>query len=91
MIDVYYSSISHPQCNSQVEHANGIILQALKDHIFDGASNYPSRWLAELPHVIWGLRTQVNSATGFSPFFPVYGSEGILPTDVTFRAPHIQF
>jgi hypothetical protein len=35
--------------------------------------------------------TQVNSATGFSPFFLVYGSEAILPTDVTFGAPRIQF
>jgi NhaP-type Na+/H+ and K+/H+ antiporter len=40
---------------------------------------------------MWGLRTQVHSATGFSPFFLVYGSEAILGTDVTFGAPRIQF
>jgi hypothetical protein len=40
--------------------------------------------------VIWGLRTQVNSATGFSPFFLVYGSEAVLHTDVAFGAPRIQ-
>jgi hypothetical protein len=68
-----------------------MVLQALKDRIYDDASNYATRWLAELPHVIWGLRTQVSSATGFSPFFLVYGSETILPTDVTFGAPRIQF
>jgi hypothetical protein len=28
---------------------------------------------------------------GFSPFFLVYGSEAILPTDVTFGALRIQF
>jgi hypothetical protein len=28
---------------------------------------------------------------GFSPFFLVYGSEAVLPTDVTFGAQHIQF
>jgi hypothetical protein len=54
-------------------------------------SNYSTRWLAELPHVIWGLRTQVSSATGFLPFFLVYGSEAILPTYITFGAPRIQF
>jgi hypothetical protein len=91
LIDVYYSSIAHPRCNGQVERANGMVLQALKDRIYDDASNYATRWLAELPHVIWGLRTQVSSATGFSPFFLVYGSEAILPTDVTFGAPRIPF
>jgi hypothetical protein len=79
-INVYYSSIAHPPCNDQVEHANGLVLQAIKDLIFDDASNYATQWLAELPHVIWGLRTQVSSATGFSPFFLIYGSEAILPT-----------
>jgi hypothetical protein len=90
-IDVYYSSVVHPRCNGQVERANGMVLRALKDRIYDDASNYATRWLAELPHVIWGLRTQVSSATGFSPFFLVYGLEVVLPTDVAFRAPHIQF
>jgi hypothetical protein len=68
-----------------------MVLQALKDRIYDDASNYATRWLAELPHVIWGLRTQVSSATGFLPFFLVYGSEVVLPTDVAFGAPRIQF
>jgi hypothetical protein len=61
-----------------------MVLQALKDCIYDDASNYATRWLAEMPHVICGLRTQVSSTTGFSPLFMVYGSEAILPTDVTF-------
>jgi hypothetical protein len=90
-IDVYYSLVTHPRCNGQVERANDMVLQALKDRIYDDASNYATRWLAELPHVIWGLRTQVSSATGFSPFFLVYGSEAVLPTDVAFGAPRIQF
>jgi hypothetical protein len=84
MIDVYYSSVADPQCNGQVERANGMVLQALKDRIFDDVSDYAPRWLAELPHVIWGLRTQVSSTKNFSPFFPVCGSDTILPTDVTF-------
>jgi IS30 family transposase len=61
LIDVYYSSLAHPRSNGQVERANGIVLQALKDRINDDASNYATRWLAELPHIIWGLRTQVSS------------------------------
>jgi hypothetical protein len=67
-----------------------MVLQAIKDRIFDDASQYATRWHAELPHVIWGLRTQVSSATRYSPFFLVYGSEVVLPTDVAFNAPRIQ-
>jgi hypothetical protein len=91
LIDVYYSSVAHPRCNGQVERANGMVLQAFRDRIYDNASNYATRWFAELPHVIWGLRTQVSFATGFSPFFLVYGLEAVLPTDVGFGAPRIQF
>jgi hypothetical protein len=90
-IDVNYSSVAHPRCNGLVERANNMVLQALKDRIYDDTSNYATRWLAELPHVIWGLRTEVSSAVGFSPFFLVYGSEAVLPTDVAFGAPRIQF
>jgi hypothetical protein len=90
-IDVYYSSVVHPKCNVLVKRVNGMVLQALKDRIFDDASNYANRWIPELPHVIWGLRTHVGSVTGFSPFFLVHGSGAILPTDVTFGAPRIQF
>jgi hypothetical protein len=89
MIDVYYSLIAQPKCNGQVERANSMVLQALKYRIFDEASNYATWWLADLPHVIWDLRSQVSSTTGFSPFFLVYGSEAILPIDVTFGAPRI--
>jgi hypothetical protein len=66
-----------------------MVLQGIKDRIFDEASQYTTRWLADLPHVIWGLRTQVSSAIGYSPFFLVYGSEAVLPTDLAFGAPRI--
>jgi hypothetical protein len=64
-----------------------MVLQRIKDRIFDDASQYATRWLAELLHVIWGLWTQASSATGYSPFFLVYGSEAVLPIDLAFGAP----
>jgi hypothetical protein len=33
-----------------------MVLQALEDCIYDDACNYATRWLAELPHVIWGSK-----------------------------------
>ena len=73
--------MAHPQTNGQVERANGMILQGLKPRIFNKLNKFGWRWLTELPSVIWSLRTTPSRATGFSPFFLVYGAEVILPTE----------
>jgi hypothetical protein len=67
-----------------------LILQGLKARIFDPIEKYSAKWLQELPRVVWGLRTQKSLATGYSPFFMVYGFEVILPSDIAFGAPRIQ-
>ena len=36
--------------------------------------------------VLWSLRTTLSQATGYTPFFIVYGSEAILPTDLDYGA-----
>jgi hypothetical protein len=46
--------------------------------------------MKELPAVVWGLRTQANRNTGVSPYFMVYGTEVVLPSDVTFGSPRIE-
>ena len=89
-IDVYYTSVAHPRYNGQEERANGLILQGLKARIFDPIERYGAKWLQELPRVVWGLHTQRSRATGYSPFFMVYGSEAVLPSDIAFGAPRIQ-
>jgi hypothetical protein len=43
-----------------------------------------------LPHVVWGLRTQLSKATGQTLFFLVYGSEAILPTDIMWKSPRVE-
>jgi hypothetical protein len=43
--------------------------------------------MKELPLVVWSLRTTPSRATGFSPFFLVYGAEAILPTDLEYGSP----
>ncbi|XP_039805088.1 uncharacterized protein LOC120669394 [Panicum virgatum] len=89
-IDVYYASVAHPRCNGQVERANGLIHQGLKARIFDPIEKYGAKWFQELLRVVWGLRTQRSQATSYSPFFMVYSSEAVLPSDIAFGAPRIQ-
>jgi hypothetical protein len=43
--------------------------------------------MKELPLVVWSLRTTPSRATGFTPFFLVYGVEAILPTDLEYGSP----
>ena len=67
-----------------------MLLQGLKPRIFNRLNKFGARWLAELPAVLWSLRTTPSRATGYTPFFMVYGSEAILPTDLDYGAPRIR-
>ena len=73
--------------NGQVERANGMILQGLKPRIYNDLHKFGRRWMKELPLVVWSLRTTPSRATGFTPFFLVYGAEAILPTDLEYGSP----
>ena len=67
-----------------------MILQVLKLRIFNRLNRFGKRWLTELPSVIWSLRTTPSRGTGFTPFFLVYGSEAILPTDLEYGFPRLK-
>ena len=67
-----------------------MILQGLKLRIFNKLNKFGRRWLTELPSVIRSLRTTLSRATGFTPFFLVYGAEAILPTDLEYRSPRLK-
>jgi hypothetical protein len=86
-IRVDWAAVAHPMTNGQVEHANGMILQGLKPRIYNDLNKFGRRWMKELPSVVWSLRTTLSRATGFTPFFLVYGAEAILPTDLEYGSP----
>jgi hypothetical protein len=48
------------------------------------------KWATKLPSVLWSLRMTPSQATGFTPFFLVYGSEAMLPTNVEYRSPRLK-
>jgi transposase InsO family protein len=89
-IRVDWAAVAHPQTNGQVERANGMILQGLKPRIFDRLNKSGRKWLLELPAVVWSLRTTPGRATGFSPFFLVYGAEAVLPRDLEYGSPRVR-
>jgi transposase InsO family protein len=86
-IRVDWAAVAHPMTNGQVERPNGMILQGLKPRIYNDLNKFGKRWMKELPSVVWSLRTTPSRATGFSPFFLVYGAEAILPTDLEYGSP----
>jgi len=87
---IKYVSVAHPRANGQVERANRMIIDALKKRLYTENDRAPGRWMKELPTVVWGLRTQASRNTGVSPYFMVYGTEAVLPSDVTFGSPRVK-
>jgi len=89
-IVIKYVSVAHPQANGQVERANEMIIDALKKRLYTENDRAPGRWMKELPAVVWGLRTQTSRNTGVSPYFMVYSTEAMLPSDVVFGSPRVE-
>jgi hypothetical protein len=48
-IDVRYVSVDHPRANGQVEHANGMVLEALKKRLHNTANSKRGKRIKELP------------------------------------------
>ncbi|KAK1651348.1 hypothetical protein QYE76_069153 [Lolium multiflorum] len=82
------ASVAHPQSNSQVERANGLILSGIEPRLQEPLRRTAGAWADELDSVLWSLRTTPNRSTGFTPFFLVYGS-AVLPSDIIHDSPRV--
>jgi hypothetical protein len=67
-----------------------MVLQGLKPRVFDRLNKFAGRWAAELPSVLWSLRTTPNRSTNYTPFFMVYGAEAVLPIDLDYGSPRVR-
>jgi hypothetical protein len=63
-----------------------MVLDTLKKRLHDAANTKGGKWIKELRNALWGLHTQPTKPTGQTPYFLVYGSEAILPTDMMWES-----
>ncbi|KAK9932283.1 hypothetical protein M0R45_019526 [Rubus argutus] len=68
----------YPQGNGQAEATNKTLLRILSKMV----SEYKQGWSVHLPDALWAYRTSPRSATGFSPYSLVYGSEAVSPVEI---------
>ncbi|XP_071709187.1 uncharacterized protein [Rutidosis leptorrhynchoides] len=72
-------TITSKQANGQCEVTNRDIVHAIKARL--GMKH--SGWVDELPKVLWAHRTTHKNSTGETPFSLVYGSEAVIPAEIT--------
>jgi hypothetical protein len=76
---ILYSSPAHPQTNGQVEAVNKILKTILKKKL-DTAKGL---WAEKLPEALWSIRTTPTTATGETPFCLSFGTEAVIPVEIT--------
>ena len=47
-------------------------------------------WVDELPNVLWAHRTTPRSTTGETPFRMAYGTEAVLPLEISLNSPRVE-
>ena len=71
----YRSSPYYPQGNGQAKATNKTLIKIISKM----SQEYTEGWVMHLPDALWAYRNSPKSATGFSPFLLVYGTEVMGP------------
>ena len=77
-----FASVAHPQANGQTEVSNRTLVAGIKKRLGSAKGN----WVDELPSVLWSYRTTPRSSTGETPFSLVYGTEAVIPPELSARS-----
>ena len=70
----------HPQRNGQCEHFNTTLLNMLETLTPEQRKD----WKSHVPALVHAFNCTRNAATGFSPYYLLFGMEPRLPVDVEF-------
>ena len=70
----------HPQCDGLVERFNRTLLNMLATC----AEGHPFDWEQQLKKVCMAYNTSVQSSTGFTPFYLMFGRQARLPVDIIY-------
>ncbi|GJV13641.1 reverse transcriptase domain-containing protein [Tanacetum coccineum] len=82
-----FTSVYHPQANGQVEVTNRDIVKGMEQRL--GKTH--QGWVDELPQVLWAYRTTPKSSNRETPFSLVYGSEAVVPIEISVETKRIQY
>ncbi|XP_031264865.1 uncharacterized protein LOC116123206 [Pistacia vera] len=86
-IKLSFSTPRNPQSNSQAESLNKTIIHTLKKRL----QKAKGAWVDELPGVLWSHRTTARSSTGETLFSLTYGSEAVIPVEVSVPSTRLQW
>lgn len=73
------TSSYHPRTNGVTERYNGLLGKMIKKYSY----NHRNRWDEFVHQALFVSRARIHNATGFSPFYLVYGRHAKLPGDLT--------
>ncbi|XP_074346880.1 uncharacterized protein LOC141685689 [Apium graveolens] len=79
-----FSFVGHPQGNGVIEAVNKIIFNEIKKRLGEAKG----LWVEELLWVLWAYRTTLRSSTGEIPFRLAYGTDALLPIEVSLDSYH---
>nr|GEW04943.1 reverse transcriptase domain-containing protein [Tanacetum cinerariifolium] len=74
------------EANGQVEVTNREIIKGMERRL--GMAH--QAWVDELPQVLWAHRTTPKSSNGETPFSLVYGSEVVIPIEISVETKRVQ-